>query len=156
MTGQKGKNMKKYKAIRTPHITATITRADLLGVYDAAVDHLVDAQIDRDRLTDELERVKRDRDEYRDRAVKLAGQGLDMLKLEQTTRADLDRERRAHAADLSQLNADVAFFKKALARALDHLDGAVMVTDDAPVDRLALDETIDGDMLVRLEKVICK
>lgn len=135
--------MKKYKATRTPH-TAAYSRAELLGAYDAA-------RADRDRLADELERVKRDRDEYRDQAVKSISQGLDMLKLEQSTRADLERERRAHAADLSRLNADVAFFKKALARALDHLDGSVMVNDDAPVDRLALDETIDGDMLVRLE-----
>ena len=135
--------MKKYKAIKTP-TTATITRAELLSAYDAAVDQLLDTRA-------ELERVKRDRDEYRDRAIKSVGQGLDMLKLEQATRADLEQERRAHAADLSRLNADVAFLKKALARALDHLDGSVLVTDDAPVDRLALDETIDGDMLVRLE-----
>lgn len=144
--------MKKYKATRAPHIATTLNRTELLGVYDAAVDQLVDAQIDRDRLAAELERVKRDRDEYRDRAIKSVGQGLDMLKLEQSTRAELDRERRAHAADLSRLNADVAFLKKALARALEHLDGSVLVTDDAPVDRLALDETIDGDMLVRLER----
>lgn len=148
--------MQKYKAIRAPHITATITRAELLGAYDAAVDQLVDAQVDRDRLATELESVKRDRDEYRDRAVKLAGQGLSIVKSAQESRADLDRERRAHAADLSRLNADVAFLKKALARALAHLDGAVLVTDDAPVDRLALDETIDGDMLVRLESATRK
>lgn len=140
--------MKKYKAIKTL-TTATITRAELLSAYDAVVDQLLDARA-------ELERVKRDRDEYRDRAIKSVGQGLDMLKLEQSTRADLERERRAHAADLSRLNADVAFFKKALARALEHLDGSVMVTDDAPVDRLALDETIDGDMLVRLERPLRK
>ena len=144
MTGQKGNVMKKYKAIKTP-TTANITRAELLGAYDAAIDQLLDARA-------ELERVKRDRDDYRDRAIESVGQGLDMLKLEQATRADLERERRAHAADLSRLNADVAFFKKALARALEHLDGSVMVTDDAPVDRLALDETIDGDMLVRLAR----
>lgn len=149
MTGQKGNTtMKKYKAIKTP-TTATITRAELLGAYDAAVDQLLDARA-------ELERVKRERDEYRDSAIKSIGQGLDMLKLEQSTRADLERERRAHAADLSRLNADVAFFKKALARALEHLDGSVMVTDDAPVDRLALDETIDGDMLVRLSLPIAR
>lgn len=140
--------MKKYKATRTPH-TAAYSRAELLGAYDAV-------RADRDRLADELERVKRDRDEYRDSAIKSIGQGLDMLKLEQSTRADLERERRAHAADLSRLNADVAFLKKALARALEHLDGSVMVTDDAPVDRLALDETIDGDMLVRLERPVRK
>lgn len=140
--------MKKYKAIKTP-TTATITRAELLSAYDAVVDQLLDTRA-------ELERVKRDRDDYRDRAIKSVGQGLDMLKLEQSTRADLERERRAHAADLSRLNADVAFFKKALARALEHLDGSVMVTDDAPVDRLALDETIDGDMLVRLERPVRK
>lgn len=140
--------MKKYKAIKAP-TAATITRAELIGAYDAAVDQLLDTRA-------ELERVKRDRDEYRDRAIKSVGQGLDMLKLEQSTRADLERERRAHAADLSRLNADVAFLKKALARALDHLDGSVLVTDDAPVDRLALDETIDGDMLVRLEPVARK
>ena len=147
--------MKKYKATRTPY-TAAYSRAELLGAYDAAVDQLLDARADRDRLTDELERVKRDRDEYRDQAVKSIGQGLDMLKLEQSTRADLERERRAHAADLSRLNADVAFLKKALARALEHLEGSVMVTDDAPVDRLVLDETIDGDMLVRLERPVRK
>lgn len=147
--------MKKYKATRTPH-TAAYNRAELLGAYDAAVDQLLDVRADRDRLADELERVKRDRDDYLDQAVKSIGQGLDMLKLEQSTRADLERERRAHAADLSRLNADVAFLKKALARALDHLDGSVMVTDDAPVDRLALDETIDGDMLVRLERPVRK
>ena len=147
--------MKKYKATRTPH-TAAYNHAELLGAYDAAVDQLLDARADRDRLADELERVKRDRDECRDQVVKSIGQGLDMLKLEQSTRADLERERRAHAADLSRLNADVAFLKKALARALEHLDGSVMVTDDAPVDRLALDETIDGDMLVRLERPVRK
>lgn len=156
MTGQEGNTMKKYKATRAPRTTTMFTRAELLGVYDAAIDQLVAAHIETERLKAELETVKRDRDEYRDRAVKLAGQGLDMLKLEQSTRDELDRERRAHAADLSRLNADVAFFKKALARALDHLDGAVMVTDDAPVDRLALDETIDGDMLVRLERATRK
>ena len=144
--------MKKYKATRAPQIASKLTYAELLGVYDAAVDQLVEAQIDRDRLAAELESAKRDRDEFIDRAVKLAGQGLDSIKREQSTRAELDRERRAHAADLSRLNADVAFLKKALARALDHLDGSVLVTDDAPVDRLALDETIDGDMLVRLER----
>ena len=135
--------MKKYKAIKTP-TAATITRAELLGAYDAAVDQLVDAQIDRDRLADELERVKRDRDEWRDADLSAMKAGMAFMK-------DLEQERRAHAADLSRLNADVAFFKKALVRALDHLDGAVLVTDDAPVDRLALDETIDGDILVRLE-----
>lgn len=140
--------MKKYKVIKTP-TAATITRPELLGAYDAVVDQLLDARA-------ELERVKCDRDEYRDQAVKSIGQGLDMLKLEQATRADLERERRAHAADLSRLNADVAFLKKALARALEHLDGSVMVTDDAPVDRLALDETIDGDVLVRLERPVRK
>lgn len=143
--------MKKYKATRAPQIASKLTYAELLGVYDAAVDQLVDAQIERDSLAAELVTVKRDRDDYRDRAIKSVGQGLDMLKLEQSTRADLERERRAHAADLSRLNADVAFMKKALARALEHLDGSVLVTDDAPVDRLALDETIDGDILVRLE-----
>lgn len=120
MTGQKGIAMTKYKATRTPH-TAAYNRTELLGAYDAAVDQLLDARADRDRLADELE-----------------------------------RERRAHAADLNRLNADVAFFKKALARALEHLDSSVMVTDDAPVDRLALDETIDGDMLVRLERPVRK
>lgn len=136
--------MKKYKAIKTPN-TATITRHELLDAFDAAVDQLLDTRA-------ELERVKHERDDYCDRAIKSLGQGLDMLKLEQATRADLERERRAHAADLSRLNADVVFFKKALARALEHLDGSVMVTDDAPVDRLALDETIDGDMLVKLDR----
>lgn len=130
--------MKKYKAIKAP-TTATITRAELLGAYDAAVDQLLETRA-------ELERVKRERDDYRDSAIKSVGQGL-----EQANRADLERERRAHAADLNRLNADVAFLKKALARALEHLDGSVFVSDDAPVDRLALDETIDGDMLVRLE-----
>lgn len=149
MTGQKGNTaMKKYKAIKTPN-TATITRHELLDAFDAAVDQLLDTRA-------ELERVKHERDDYCDRAIKSLGQGLDMLKLEQSTRADLERERRAHAADLSHLNADVAFFKKALARALEHLDGSVMVTDDAPVDRLALDETIDGDMIVRLESATRK
>lgn len=140
--------MKKYKATRTPH-TAAYNRAELLGAYDATVDQLVDAQIDRDRLADELERVKRDRDEWRDADLSAMKAGMAFVK-------DLEQERRAHAADLTRLNADVAFLKKALARALEHLDGSVMVTDDAPVDRLALDETIDGDMLVRLERPVRK
>ncbi len=149
MTGQKGKNMKKYKATRAPRTTSTLTRAELLGVYDAAVDQLVAAHIETERLRAELETVKRDRDEWRDADLSAMKAGMAFMK-------DLDQERRAHAADLSRLNADVAFFKKALARALDHLDGAVMVTDDAPVERLALDETIDGDMLVRLERATRK
>lgn len=67
------------------------------------------------------------------------------------TRDAIDRateiENRLHAKER-----EVHLLQLALATTLDRLSGGVMISKDAPVDRLTVDETIDGDILVKLRK----